>query len=250
MSTLSIMMTAYDRAHLLGPTLESLRFQTRQVEQIVVVEDGNDGGKTEAVCAQYKAAGLPVEYFRRVNRPAVGFSNPAVPKNIGIRKCIGEILIIQSAEVKYTKPMDVENLVVPVEANPNVSMFAPCHSLNQDGSEGIWYGDPAHTHYLGFCHAVRRDRVVAIGGYDERFRGYGREDDDFAWRLHVSGITYKWAPEVLTIHQWHPGHPDPKDAENDKFNSELGGQVIEDYYKNKTRGLESNVGLDWGNINS
>ena len=247
--TVSIMMTAYDRAHLLKNTLDSILIQTRKPEQIVIVEDGYDGGKTETLCNAYRRS-LPIEYFCRRKRPNVGFSNPAIPKNIGIRKCTGEILIIQGAEVKYTNPNDIENLVAPVEKDPYVSMFATCKALDQYGKFDRWYGDPAFDAYLGFCHAVRLDKVIAIGGFDELYRGYGYEDNDFMWRLHVSGITCKWALDVLTYHQWHPGHPDPNDAANEAFNREYGGIVINDYHKKRIRGLESNIGIDWGNENS
>lgn len=248
--SVSLLLVAYDRAPLLKSTLESVLFQDRKPEQIVVVEDGNDGGKTEAVCTKFAARGLPIEYVCRRNRPDVPYSNSAIPKNIGIRKCTGDIIIIQCAEVRYTKPTDTSLLVGPVEDDLTVSMFAPCVALDWNGAFKTWYGDPQFRAFLGFCHAVRRDRVVAIGGFDENFIGYGREDDDFSWRLHVSGITYKWADGVLVEHQCHDVKPSPDDTENDRRNAAYGGEVIDAYYKHKTRGLESNVGKNWGDPNS
>lgn len=248
--TVSITMTAYDRAHLLKNTLDSIVIQTRQPEQIVIVEDGWDGGKTETICAQYKAAGLPIEYFCRRNRPNRGFSNPAIPKNIGIKLCRGEIIIIQGAEVRYAASTDIANLVAPVETDPDLSTFATCQALNENGGFLMWYGDPAFENYLGFCHAIRKDRIVAIGGFDEGYIGYGYEDDDFSWRMRASGVVYRWATDVLVLHQWHPGHPNPDDAEIEKQSKEYGGRAIEDYYKKKTRGLEANVGRNWGDPKS
>ena len=248
--SVSLLLVAYDRAPLLRNTLATIPMQTRQPDQIVVVEDGNDGGKTEAVCAEFRAQGLPIEYICRRNRPNVPYSNSAIPKNIGIRHCTGDIIIIQCAEVKYTTPNDIHAIVEPVEEDPNLSMFAPCQALDENGNFKVWYGDPQFRAFLGFCHAVRRDRVVAIGGFDENFVGYGREDDDFSWRLHVSGITYKWAENCLVQHQWHVVKPSPNDTENDRRNAEYGGQQIEAYHRFKTRGLESNVGKNWGDLSS
>ncbi len=162
----------------------------------------------------------------------------------------GDIVILQNAEVRFTKPTDFANIVAPTEADPTISCCAPCLSLQEDGSPGIWYADPNLWNYNHFCQAYRRDRIIAIGGFDENFRGYGYEDNDFNWRMEVSGVVYQWAKDVVTEHQWHPGHPDPKDPENEKFNIDYGSKQVYGYHQNKTRGLESNVGKAWGDPSS
>ena len=247
--TVSIVMSAYNRAHLLNSTLETIRTQTRRPDQIVVVEDGDDGGKTESVCLRHKDLGLPIDFYRRHNRPDRAFSNPAIVRNIGIKRATGDILIIQEPEVKYTAPTDIEKLVAPVEQISCLSMFAPCRALKEDGSEGIWYGDPATPRFTESCHAVRRAHVMAIGGYDENFIGYGREDDDFLWRLNFFGVHYRWAKDVLVIHQWHAGYPGATDREDDEYNYVYGGIRIQECYW-LDKGFESNVGKNWGDINS
>jgi GT2 family glycosyltransferase len=131
-----------------------------------------------------------------------------------------------------------------------VACCAPCSALDENGNHRQWYGDPTLWDYNQFCMAVRRAKVIAIGGYTEQFRGYGYEDNSFSWRLGASGVVYQWAKDTVVQHQWHPGHPSHADAENEKYNQELGAKEIEDYYKKKTRTLESNVGIEWGRIDS
>jgi hypothetical protein len=245
----SIAMAAYDPAPLLRNTLETIKMQTRKPDQIIVVEDGFDGGKTEAVCEEARSYGLPIEYICRRNRPNVGFSNPSVVRNIGIRQARGDIVIIQNPEVRFTKPTDLENILAPTEENPLVSCSAPCESLNEDGRHNIWYADPNLMNYNHFCEAYRRDCLIAIGGFDEGFRGYGYEDNDFNWRLGATGVTCQWAKNVVTQHQWHPGHPNSNDRENEEFNQAYGTKAIEDY-RAGLRTLEANVGKHWGDLNS
>jgi hypothetical protein len=248
MSTVSVVMTPYNRGLLLRNTFQTYQWQTRKPDQIVVVEDGFDGGRTMEVCAEAREWGLPVEYFCRRNRPNIPYSNSAIPRNIGIKKATGEILVMQNGEVRFTKATDFANIVGPTEENEWISCVAPCRAFQEDGSYGIWLCDPTLWNYNHFCQAFRRDHLIKIGGFDQTFKGYGREDHDFNWRLYLLGVVFQWAEDVVTEHQWHPVMPSPQDAENDAFNYEYGGKQMEDY-KNGLRGIESNLGIDWGNPN-
>lgn len=42
------------------------------------------------------------------------------------------------------------------------------------------------------------------GGFDERYRGYGGEDTDFALRLREADVPIRWAGGAHAYHQWHP----------------------------------------------
>jgi GT2 family glycosyltransferase len=248
---ISIVMTAYKRAHLLEKTLESIKMQTRQPDQIVVVEDGNDEGKTFGVCRQAVLSGMPVEYYSRKNRPNLEYSNASIPKNIGIRKATGDILIIQCAEVKYTNPNDIANMVRPVEECGGVSTFAYCQALDDLGGFQEWYAGPERCAgwFLDFCQCVRRDRVDAIRGFDEGYMGYGFEDDDFAFRLQQSGVQYRWAPEVVVQHQWHQiFNKNVGLSERGRYRLEhMKRMVLEEKQRDY---IVANKNLDWGNINS
>jgi GT2 family glycosyltransferase len=251
MASISIVMTAYKRPKQLEKTLESIRMQTRQPDQIVVVEDGNDLGQTFSVCHQAKIGGMPVEHYMRLNRPNLDYSNASIPKNIGIRKAKGDILIIQCAEVKYTNPNDIANLVRPVEERPSSSSFAYCQALDELGGFQEWYAGPQRCAgwYLDFCQCVRRDRVEAIRGFDEGFLGYGFEDDDFAFRLQESGVVYQWAPEVVVQHQWHPIYNKNVGlSERGRARLEHTKKRILEYKQREF--IVANRNQDWGSLNS
>lgn len=44
----------------------------------------------------------------------------------------------------------------------------------------------------------------AVGGFDERFEGYGGEDTDFGQRLKRAGGNMWWMRGARVFHQWHP----------------------------------------------
>jgi GT2 family glycosyltransferase len=251
MGSLSIVMTAYRRAPLLDVTLASIKMQTRQPNQIVVVEDGYDAGKTADVCEKWKDAGMPVEYYRRLNRPPLEYSNASIPKNIGIRKAKGDTLIIQCAEVKYTNPNDIANLVRPVEECAGVSSFAYCQALDDQGGFQEWYAGPERCAgwFLDFCQCVNRERVNAIRGFDEGYMGYGYEDDDFAFRLQQSGVKYRWAPEVVVQHQWHTlWSKDTGLSERGRFRLEHMKRMVQ--VEGMKEYIVTNRNIEWGQLTS
>lgn len=58
---------------------------------------------------------------------------------------------------------------------------------------------------LGGHHAVRWKCFESINGYDERFVGYGYDDDDLARRLYASGARVAVRVDsIQAFHLWHP----------------------------------------------
>ena len=50
---------------------------------------------------------------------------------------------------------------------------------------------------------------AAVGGFDERYAGYGGEDTDFGRTLDGAGIPIGWMKGGLAYHQHHPHHMPP-----------------------------------------
>jgi GT2 family glycosyltransferase len=57
--------------------------------------------------------------------------------------------------------------------------------------------------------ALKRRTFEAIGGFDERFTGYGGEDTDFGRMAAKSGIPLWWLKGAKAYHQYHPHHMPP-----------------------------------------
>ena len=188
----SIVMTAYKRAGLLDNTFHTMITQTRLPDEVIVVEDGGDDNETWDVCHEWRKRGLPISYYHRVDRPKMSFSNAAIPKNIGIQKSTGDIIVLQCAEVKYLAPTDLANVVRPVEEDPMVTCFARAK------------GTECPNLMVEYCQAIRREHIMAIGGFEEIFKGYAFEDCNFQLRLKEGRkLKFQWAEDVLVEHQWH-----------------------------------------------
>ena len=243
--SVSIVLSAYNRAKQLEKTLDSIQMQRYSGPlEVIVVEDGQDG-QTEWIARRYQA-----KYIRKERSNLPVFQNPSRVHNIGIRAAQNDIVILQGAEVRYTKPMDVAELVAPIFDEPATVTSACVESLNFDDSFMEWYSHPTEGRRAGwivnFCLAMRRERLLKINGFEESFIGYGHEDDYFMHCLRLNGATFMYVPSVIVQHQWH-----------DRSQYDMG--VAEDYQAGHRRLLQlraeidqrirppiANPGKDWG----
>jgi len=58
--------------------------------------------------------------------------------------------------------------------------------------------------FAGGSIVLRRDVFTAFGGWDERFRGWGGEDDAFTHRIERSRIACTELDSAPALHLWHP----------------------------------------------
>jgi GT2 family glycosyltransferase len=240
-SSVSIIMTPFRRTNLLAVTLDTIFAQRYPNLQIVVVEDRPAEASTELLCLRHN-----IPYACRRGHDD-GFANPAPLLNRGIQMATGDILLFQNAECKHEGTNVIERLVAEVDADPMVSAVPLVQSLGRTGKFEGWLMHPTDTERAGwmsyFCQAVRREPVIAMRGFDERYRGYGFEDDSFEFRLRKSGIKFKYVENALVSHQWHPRYVY---TGVEKFNEivfqtdcariEAGGSVV------------ANEGIEWGRL--
>ncbi|MEH3099941.1 galactosyltransferase-related protein [Sphingomonas adhaesiva] len=57
--------------------------------------------------------------------------------------------------------------------------------------------------------AMRSATFLTLGGFDERYCGYGGEDTDFGKMLDQAGVPIAWIKGGLAYHQYHPHHMPP-----------------------------------------
>jgi len=81
-STISVIIPAYNRAHLIGETLHSLLVQTRPADEIIVVDDGSTDG-TASVAKSFDPS---VTVIRQANK------GPAAARNTGFRASHGDFI--------------------------------------------------------------------------------------------------------------------------------------------------------------
>jgi glycosyltransferase involved in cell wall biosynthesis len=191
------------RGWLLDKTLASITRQRYPGQlEIIVVEDGYDA-HILSICQQHQVR--HIKCLRAEAYPE--FQNPAKIRNMGIKAAKNEILMIQDSEIIHTSPTVLQDLVNRVGENREVMATAILANLDKDGKFAGWYNHPGPPKYgiMGGClQAIYRDTVLAMGGFEESFFGYGYEDNFYVWMLGKNKIDTCFVDTALTEHQWHP----------------------------------------------
>lgn len=210
----SIVMATFNRATLLSKTLESFVDQEYKDYEVVVVDDGNDD-KTEALCERYRF----VKYVK-LDRPQDKYKNQAYPLNVAIRHSSGDTLIIQNPECKHVSKELIFNLTE--KAGLDKAVFASALSLTKDGAGDVWYCHPDYNQRpFFFCGSLHRRWLESLRGFDEDFKSYGYEDDDFAYRLKDAGCRFAWPDGFLVHHQWHGSSGDGVPWNTEQYEEKL-----------------------------
>jgi glycosyltransferase involved in cell wall biosynthesis len=190
----SVIIPTYNRAHIIGDTIEDLLQQTYQNLEIIVVDDGS----TDDTHSKLEAFGKRIRWVAQPN------AGPAAARNRGIAIATGEIVAFQDSDDSW-HPTKIERQVFLLQRAGQSVVCCVCNSivqlphcvvrsfdrapLNPPMEEGIWL-NPAEvlaTRFFLFNQAVavRRDVLARIGGFDESLRLM--EDLHLALRLSLEG---------------------------------------------------------------
>ncbi len=213
----SVVVTHYEQHDDLARTVAALHRQTLRPLEVVVADDGS---KT---CPVPPAGPVPVRVVRQEDR---GF-RAAAARNLGARHCGGEVLVFLDADT-VPEPDFVRSLVGHVARCPDV--LAVGRRRHADLSAAAPGDDPRSAPRLpepdwlraGYAEsrdlldadgrgfrfvisavlACRRALFADLGGFDERFVGYGGEDWDLGYRA--------WNAGAVLVHEaaavaWHNG---------------------------------------------
>lgn len=248
----SIVMSCFDRSHLLRHSLGSIhRQKTQHQVEVVVVNDGLSNDGTEDVCKEFSDR-MNVKYIFSGHRNVNGLvsRNPCIPNNIAVRQCSGDILILSCPEIYHVNNV-IEYLVAPLVRNNRAltttnglycdehnNMIAELPRINLKNA--VFY--PSRSRYP-FCMGMLKTAFVSIGGYDEDFADvYGAEDDDLISRLTRGGKSIR-TTQATVVHLWHKCC---KEYIPDAV--ERRARAKQMYYSKKAQPIYRNAGREWGKL--
>jgi hypothetical protein len=197
----SIVITTFNRPHLLKETLASFAAQAYKDYEVIIVDDGTDT-ETEGICREAK-----VEYIKLRN--TTHYRCPSYPNNVGIRRAKGEVIILQNAECKHVDPRTIEKLASLT--HDDNAVFARVMGQTQNGTDDWLYCGAEAPRPFFFCGALKRSWFEKLRGMDEDYPAGGYDDNDFADRLAKEGVRFDYSP-VLVHHLWHERPTIPVDA--------------------------------------
>lgn len=183
--------------------------------ELIVVDDGS----VDDSCAflTVPAYAGRVKLLRQANQGAAG------ARNCGARIARGEILVFCDAHVRVP-PGWLEALLSAFD-HPSVDAVCPAIASQerpQDaGYGGTWDGRLAFQWLArppvpglaqvpfapGGFMSVRHRAFLDVGGFQQYFRVWGYEDQEFSLRLWLFGYQVYVHPDIKILHYFRPRHP-------------------------------------------
>jgi GT2 family glycosyltransferase len=199
----SVVICAYNAADTLDDCLNALEHLTYPDYEVIVVNDGSKDA-TGAIASAYP-------FVRLITTPNRGLS---AARNVGLEAAIGDIVAYTDADVR-TDPDWLTYLVQPylrsdvvAVGGPNVvpaddPWVAQCVARAPGGPTHVLFDDRIAEHVPGCNFSVRREALLAIGGFNPIYLRAG-DDVDVCWRLQAAGGKIGFAPSALVWHHHRP----------------------------------------------
>jgi len=233
---LSVIVSTYRRPRALALALESIRSSLPEESlEVVVADDGSGPGTGDLVERFAGAAPFPVLHVRQEDR---GFRLAAI-RNRAVRSSRGEVLVFvdgdcilrpgallcharrcrpgraHTGQRIFLEPGETEDLE---EGRRGVEEIAgPAIRRQQWRLARLGWTDflyrmtrlKKRPKLVAANCSVHRADFLEVNGYDERFVGWGYEDEDLARRLRRRGvrITGGGRRDCLALHLFHKVHP-------------------------------------------
>ncbi len=216
--TFSVIIPNWNGAGYLRACLDSVRAQTVQPLEVLLVDSASMDDSLDLVRGSYPEVTIVPLLQNRGFTAAV---------NAGVARAQGTFVALLNQDAEAS-PVWIQEMTGVAQAHPGAGAIA-CKILLADrrdrfhsaGDEysvdgigvnrGVWQRDKGQydreEHVFGACGgaaAYRRSALTQVGGFDEAFFMY-YEDVDVAWRLQIAGWRAVYAPRALVFHQLSSG---------------------------------------------
>jgi len=209
MATISAVIPNYNRANLIGETLENLLGQSRAPDELIVVDDGSTDSSVEEI----GRFGARVRLIRQEN------AGPATARNRGLAEATGDFiqffdsddlcsrnkLEVQAAALERTGadfaygPWLQARLEGGLARYPELALQQ--RALPADRPALSWF---LHGWVIVFqCCLFRRSLLDKVGSY--RTDLMPSEDSELLCRILLSGARPVHTPEALVLYRLHDG---------------------------------------------
>lgn len=270
-----------NRAKLFGRSLYTFTKQTLPKEEfeLILVDDAKRDDLFDLCKKYHEEHNINFQYVRidpeKGFHPAKSFT-PALTNNVGFRCALAGVVVITGPEI-----MQAENnmKVAASMINRKECAYGLVYSSSPMFNEYIsrkkdWKKQPfsailkypgavidcltrpPHPPAYWFCMAVKKEYVFKIRGVDEKFLGgICGEDDDFANRMRMSGVTPVFEHNIVGIHQDHSVNDRDDGNHNVRFDTvnweKLRSHNLKIMYANlREKVVVANEDHEWGDLNT
>lgn len=209
-----------------GPRSSNLSEVIRHVhtiddlEVIVVEHDSTSNFRATANSARANSASANTQSgVRHVFLPGDGPFNKSWAMNVGFRAATASVIAFGDADLivetsvltdaiasvengfDATKPFD---RIVDLDEHQTADVRQRGITVDSsDASSPMRRDAGEHLPFCGGLFITRRELFEKVGGYDERFLGWGGEDDALSVKFARSGARLGIAEDQIAYHLWH-----------------------------------------------
>lgn len=203
--TVTVVVAHFNGSEFIQVALESVYKQTMLPSEVIVVDDGSRS--TEIDFLKSLQGDYPFKLILQENTGQSG------ARNNGVAHAASELICFLDQDDLFL-PNHIEILVSALEGEiPRMAFtYGDLWRQTEDGvvlSHTCVNLESQHPHtdietlirtnmfILPSAVCIRKSAFLAVGGFDERLRGY--EDDDLFLRLFLAGYSSKFIPRAVTI---------------------------------------------------
>lgn len=234
---ISVIVTLYNRLEYARNMVLALQKQSKQIDELIFADDGSAEEVREYIADLLAECSFSVKH---VYQEDLGF-RLARSRNNGAREASGEYLIFMDQDVVFDsdfiekiyqnrkkkrmifsealgssseeKEKIQRSIDISYDYETMYSYMAEEKKVEQDQNvkkERLynilyrWKLRSRGAKIVGLIFSLYKEDFVAINGLDEKYMGWGYEDDDFGNRFFkYGGETYSFASKRYPIHMFH-----------------------------------------------
>lgn len=223
---ISVVIPVSGRYQHLGRALETILRQESLrgsiTAELIIVDNSRSHAlrrETKQTCyaalCHHPQAQVTMTYVATIH-PDPRHRNAGYVRNVGLRLCASAVVLMSDADVLHVSETLAQHVGHHQQRN-DLFLFSFCRDCPAQidlapetlrealGDHAFPLRMARHTNWFGgMCCSAYRERIMTLGGYDERFWRWGYEDYDLARRLVLAGAAVIRDDTILTLHQQHP----------------------------------------------
>jgi glycosyltransferase involved in cell wall biosynthesis len=257
----TLIITVFNRINLLRKSLISLKNQSLQPDELIISDDGSTEDISSGILDIVRVFDFPVKL---VSQKKEGF-RLAKCRNNAVKVSNGDLLIfldqdiihtnnflktfienqknkrfVTSYPIRLTKEQS-EKLTEEIIAQNELLSFIKSPQLNKIKKQFI----KDYISFVGYkiklvkqkpklrggvC-AINKEDYISVNGYDEKFIGWGNEDDDIRKRLYSFGVSgYNPFYGEFPLHLYHEPFHNNGERVNIKYSSVRSAEIAKGNY--------------------
>ena len=193
---ISIGIPCYNQGQYLSQAVESVLEQTLKSYEIIICNDGSTDNSLQ-VAKSYENVGVKI--INQVNKGL------ASARNTILMNSTGDWLLFLDADDMFLENC-LEKISEAIERNPDADIIAP--SLKNFGINNqpvVLMPNPTLEDFktgnrIGYFSAIRRSKLLEIGGYNPKM-SWGFEDYDIWFDLLKRGAKLITLPDILILYR-------------------------------------------------